>query len=189
MKGGAMKKQLLLTSAVCMISGVLWQGNVHAQNYAADGFSEYCSVWQGLSNLLNPTGGIIEYTVTTSEFMVYCDDPQTAQLECDPGTQNSGIVISDSVTFNLTQLLNNLQVVDCVKLEKFITPDMCSAIDPNLQPIKSSAHFNDVEVGYIIRDLMGNVLLSVNVGVGHWSGAFDDNACTTSHGDPFIFGE
>jgi hypothetical protein len=183
MKGEAMKKQLLLTSAICMISGVLWQGNVHAQNYAAYGFSEYCSVWTGLSNLPNLTGGVIEYTVTTSEFIVYCDDPQTTQLECDPGAQNSGIVISDSVTFNLTQLLN--QVVDCVDLTDFITLDMCSA---NRQPRVSSAHFYEVEVEYTIRDLMQNVLLSVNVeGVGEWDGDFDDNTCTTSHGVYFDF--
>jgi len=188
MKGEAMKKQLLLTSAICIISGVLWQGNVHAQKYAAYGFSEYCSVWTELSNLLNLTGGVIEYTVTTSEFMVYCDDPQTTQLECDPGVQNSGIVISNSVTFNLTQLLN--QVVDCVDLTDFITLDMCSA---NLQPRVSSAHFNYVDVVYTIK--VGSIVrLSVNLeGVeewggwdGKWDGDFDDDACTTSH-DDFIF--
>jgi hypothetical protein len=183
-----MKKQLLLTSAVCMISGVLWQGNVHAQNYAAYGFSEYCSVWQDFSNLPNLTGGIIEYTATTPEFIVYCDNPQTAQLECVAGAQERRIVISNSVPFtlNLTQLLSEFEVVDCVDLTDFILSDMCSA---NRQPIESSAHFYEVEVEYTIRDLMQNVLLSVNVGVGQWSGTFDNNACTPSHDGFFDFGE
>jgi hypothetical protein len=183
-----MKKQLLLTSAVCMISGVLWQGNVHAQNYAAYGFSKYCSVWQDFSNLPNLTGFIIKYTVTTPEFIVYCDDPQTVQLDCDPGTEDRRVEIFKrvTVTLNLTQLLSELEVVDCINLEDFISSDMCSA---NLQPIESSAHFYDVEVEYTILDLMENELLSVNVGVGEWPGTFDNNACTPSHGGYFDFGE
>lgn len=180
-----MRSRILLTTAICLISGFALIGKAEAQ-LAWFGFSDLC--FEGTFKGGSVTNGELTIRIIDMKVEVRCENLAASGLQCQRGGGNAGdITIVVPASADPTKEKGVIFANGCISLDKFDHHSLeghqhiCNPLD-NLNKIEvpDSAFVPEIKTEWVLTN--GGRVITSGFQTCLWDGSFDEDQCTPRDG-------